>query len=81
VQPAGGTQPFSIDPKPSFVAYPVSLLMMPTISKPPAEFAKLAAQKDLTKFGILQPASASRLDIGIKLKGQAPTSRFEAAGD
>jgi hypothetical protein len=33
------------------------------------------------KFGILQPASASRLDIGIKLKGQAPDGRFEAAGD
>jgi hypothetical protein len=33
------------------------------------------------KFGILQPASASRLDIGIKLKGQAPAGRFEAAGD
>ncbi|HVH86722.1 MAG TPA: DUF4287 domain-containing protein [Terriglobales bacterium] len=33
------------------------------------------------KFGILQPSSASRLDIGIKLKGQAPTGRFESAGD
>ena len=33
------------------------------------------------KFGILQPASASRLDIGIKLKGQAPMGRFEPAGD
>jgi hypothetical protein len=33
------------------------------------------------KFGILQPASASRLDIGVKLKGQAPVGRFEAAGD
>jgi uncharacterized protein DUF4287/uncharacterized protein DUF5655 len=33
------------------------------------------------KFGILQPASASRLDIGIKLKGQAPAGRFEPAGE
>ena len=33
------------------------------------------------KFGILQPASASRLDVGIKLKGQAPAGRFEPAGD
>jgi hypothetical protein len=33
------------------------------------------------KFGILQPASAAHLDIGIKLKGQAPADRIEAAGD
>jgi hypothetical protein len=33
------------------------------------------------KFGILQPASAARLDIGIKLKGQAATGRFESACD
>jgi hypothetical protein len=33
------------------------------------------------KFGILQPASASRLDIGIKLNGQTPAGRFEPAGD
>ncbi len=31
------------------------------------------------KFGIVQP-SASRLDIGIKLKGENPNGRFEAAG-
>ena len=31
------------------------------------------------KFGIVQP-STTRLDIGIKLKGAAPTVRFEAAG-
>jgi len=30
------------------------------------------------KFGIVQPSSAERLDIGIKLKGVAPTARFEA---
>lgn len=33
------------------------------------------------KFGILQPASAARLDIGIKLKGVAESGRFEPAGD
>ena len=33
------------------------------------------------KFGILQPASAARLDVGIKLKGEAASGRFEAAGD
>lgn len=32
------------------------------------------------KFAILQPATAERLDIGIKLKGVAPTGRLEAAG-
>lgn len=32
------------------------------------------------KFGIVQPSAAERLDIGIKLKGVAPTQRFEAAG-
>lgn len=32
------------------------------------------------KFGIMQPSSAERLDIGIKLKGVKPTDRFEAAG-
>lgn len=37
----------------------------------------LRAQK---KFAILQPSSAERLDIGIKLKGKAAHGRFEAAG-
>jgi hypothetical protein len=37
----------------------------------------LRAQK---KFGILQPSSAQRLDIGIKLKGKAAHGRFEPAG-
>lgn len=32
------------------------------------------------KFGIVQPSSAARLDIGIKLKGVAPSGRLEAAG-
>ena len=32
------------------------------------------------KFGILQPASAERMDIGIKLKGKPAQGRFEAAG-
>ena len=32
------------------------------------------------KFGIIEPSAPERLDIGIKLKGVAPTERFEAAG-
>lgn len=32
------------------------------------------------KFGIIQPSSADRLDIGIKLKGIAAEGRFEASG-
>jgi hypothetical protein len=32
------------------------------------------------KFGIVMPSSAERLDIGIKLKGVAPTARMETAG-
>jgi hypothetical protein len=32
------------------------------------------------KFGIVQVSAAERIDIGIKLKGAAPTGRFEAAG-
>jgi len=32
------------------------------------------------KFGIVQPSSAERLDIGIKLKEAEPNHRFENAG-
>ena len=32
------------------------------------------------KFGLIQPSSGARLDIGIKLKGTDPEGRFEAAG-
>ncbi len=32
------------------------------------------------KFGIVQPGSATRLDIGIKRKGVEPEGRFEASG-
>ena len=32
------------------------------------------------KFAILQPSSAERFDIGIKLKGVAPSEPLEAAG-
>ena len=32
------------------------------------------------KFAILQPSSADRLGVGIKLKGVEPEGRFEAAG-
>jgi hypothetical protein len=37
-------------------------------------------QRGGKKFAILQPSSAERFDVGIKLKGAAPTERFEAAG-
>jgi hypothetical protein len=33
------------------------------------------------KFGILQPSSGERLDIGIKLKGMPLENRFESAGN
>jgi hypothetical protein len=36
--------------------------------------------RDGKKFGIIQPSSAERLDIGIKLKGFAADGRFEEAG-
>jgi hypothetical protein len=32
------------------------------------------------KFGIVQPSAADHIDIGIKLKGVAPSGRFTAAG-
>lgn len=32
------------------------------------------------KFAIVQPSSAERLDLGVKLKGAAPGGRLEAAG-
>jgi hypothetical protein len=32
------------------------------------------------RFGIVQPAGAQRLDIGIKLRGVATSARFEPAG-
>jgi hypothetical protein len=37
----------------------------------------LRAQK---KFGILQPSSAERLDVGVKLRGANAYARFEIAG-
>jgi hypothetical protein len=36
--------------------------------------------RDGKKFGIVQPSSAERLDIGIKLKGVEAAGRFEEAG-
>ena len=32
------------------------------------------------QFGILQPSTATRLDVGINLKGKPETSRLEASG-
>jgi hypothetical protein len=37
-------------------------------------------QRSGKKFAILDPATADRFDIGIKLKGVPPAGRFEAAG-
>jgi hypothetical protein len=33
-----------------------------------------------TQFGLVQPSTATRLDVGIKLKGVAPQGRLEASG-
>jgi hypothetical protein len=32
------------------------------------------------QFAIIQPSTATRLDVGINLKGTAPTPRLEASG-
>jgi hypothetical protein len=32
------------------------------------------------QFAIIQPTTAARIDVGINLKGQAPTARLEASG-
>ena len=36
--------------------------------------------KGKRKFGIVKPASADRMDVGIKCKGKATAGRLEAAG-
>jgi hypothetical protein len=40
----------------------------------------VSLQRGTRRFGIVQPAGAQRLDIGIKLRGVATTARFEPAG-
>lgn len=32
------------------------------------------------QFGLVQPSTATRVDVGIQLKGVAPTARLEASG-
>jgi hypothetical protein len=32
------------------------------------------------QFALIQPSTATRVDVGINLKGQAPTARLEASG-
>jgi hypothetical protein len=32
------------------------------------------------QFALIQPSTATRVDVGITLKGQAPTARLEASG-
>ena len=57
-----------------------------------AEIAKFGSDVDFSakkayvslrrskQFGIIQPSTATRVDVGINLKGQAPTKRLEASG-
>lgn len=48
-----------------------------------AEFAPKKAYVSLRRnkqFGLIQPSTASRVDVGIKLKGREPTDRLEASG-
>jgi hypothetical protein len=47
------------------------------------EFAPKKAYVSLRRarqFGLIQPSTADRLDVGINLKGVAPTARLEATG-
>ena len=47
------------------------------------EFAPKKAYVSLRRskqFGLIQPSTASRMDVGITLKGVPPTDRLEAAG-
>lgn len=47
------------------------------------EFAPKQAYVSLRRskqFGLIQPSTATRLDIGLVLKGVAPSGRLEAAG-
>jgi hypothetical protein len=47
------------------------------------EFAPKKAYVSVRKakqFAIIQPTTATRLDVGINLKGQAPTARLENSG-
>jgi predicted transport protein len=32
------------------------------------------------QFGLIQPSTATRVDVGLNLKGEPPTSRLEASG-
>jgi hypothetical protein len=32
------------------------------------------------QFGLIQPSTATRVDVGINLKGETPTARLEASG-
>jgi hypothetical protein len=47
------------------------------------EFSPKKAYMSLRRskqFGLIQPSTATRLDLGLNLKGVAPTGRLEAAG-
>lgn len=47
------------------------------------EFARKKAYMSLRRskqFGLIQPSTATRLDLGLNLKGVAPSGRLEASG-
>ncbi|GAB5559410.1 MAG: hypothetical protein SynsKO_10570 [Synoicihabitans sp.] len=47
------------------------------------EFAPKKAYVSLRRkkqFGLIQPSTASRVDVGLNLKGKAPSERLEASG-
>lgn len=44
---------------------------------PKKAYVSLRAQK---QFGLIQPSTKTRVDVGINLKGKAPAGRVEAAG-
>ena len=35
---------------------------------------------DNKQFGLIQPSTKTRVDVGLNLKGTAPTERLEASG-
>jgi hypothetical protein len=45
-----------------------------------ANSSYINAQRSGKKFAVLQPSTPERFDVGIKLKGIAPTGRLEASG-
>ncbi|MEM9305400.1 MAG: DUF5655 domain-containing protein, partial [Pseudomonadota bacterium] len=44
---------------------------------PKKAYVSLRRQK---QFGLIQPSTRTRVDVGINLKGDAPSGRLEASG-